>query len=446
MAFEPHNMLELVLFYGIPYKDTNPIAHNLINAFGGIENAIRAPKSEQIKISGVGEHASDFLHFFDFASSVAVYQYMTEAHTKPQYKTSSELGNLLVEKCNEGMTGLHLVMLNNRFEIVDIVPMLSGETPVYNIDRKLLIEEIIKTNSSLAILVQFKPGGVAFPRSEDIMAIYDLKNELLTSGTFLAEFFIVTEKDFTPVIRSSRIFKGTKKFFADDEGEDVFMLSANDGLDAAATQAKVEKIQAEEFNGESFDSERILCRLLSFCMKKGSDELSSALAKRYGSLYRVLSADKNELYDLGVNDVTYTLLRLTLIIKKYLAKKNLAQGLTMDAEDKILLLFSMSFFADEQEKFSFMFFDGTKRFIEMRELSAGVINTVAIQSRTAMESMISRKAKYVILAHNHPNCSPQPSTLDLKTTEKMCYAFENAGIKLLSHYIISRDKYTSVPV
>jgi DNA repair protein RadC len=40
--FEPHNILELLLFYAIPQKDTNELAHTLINRFGSLEKVFDA--------------------------------------------------------------------------------------------------------------------------------------------------------------------------------------------------------------------------------------------------------------------------------------------------------------------------------------------------------------------------------------------------------------------
>ena len=41
--FEPHEVLELLLYFGIPMKDTNPIAHELIRTFGSLSAVFDAP-------------------------------------------------------------------------------------------------------------------------------------------------------------------------------------------------------------------------------------------------------------------------------------------------------------------------------------------------------------------------------------------------------------------
>ena len=56
--FELHNALELLLFFGIPRKDTNPIAHELLSRFGSFSAVFDAPVEELMKVSGMTESAA----------------------------------------------------------------------------------------------------------------------------------------------------------------------------------------------------------------------------------------------------------------------------------------------------------------------------------------------------------------------------------------------------
>ena len=56
--FEPHNVLELLLFYSVPRKDTNPLAHRLINRFGSLSGVFDAKPEELMKVDGVTENTA----------------------------------------------------------------------------------------------------------------------------------------------------------------------------------------------------------------------------------------------------------------------------------------------------------------------------------------------------------------------------------------------------
>ena len=53
-----HMILEFLLCYAIPRIDTNGIAHELINRFGGLENALDADIEELMKVPGIGENSA----------------------------------------------------------------------------------------------------------------------------------------------------------------------------------------------------------------------------------------------------------------------------------------------------------------------------------------------------------------------------------------------------
>ena len=52
--FEPHNVLELLLFYSIPRQDTNETAHRLIDTFGSLSAVFDASVEDLVKVEGVG--------------------------------------------------------------------------------------------------------------------------------------------------------------------------------------------------------------------------------------------------------------------------------------------------------------------------------------------------------------------------------------------------------
>ena len=60
-GFEKHQLLELLLFYGIPQKDTNPIAHELINRFGSIRGVFEASIEALCEVDGISAHTATLI-------------------------------------------------------------------------------------------------------------------------------------------------------------------------------------------------------------------------------------------------------------------------------------------------------------------------------------------------------------------------------------------------
>ena len=63
-TFADHNVLELLLFYSIPQKDTNDIAHRLLDEFGSLSAVFDAPKDVLMNVVGVGENTATLIKLF----------------------------------------------------------------------------------------------------------------------------------------------------------------------------------------------------------------------------------------------------------------------------------------------------------------------------------------------------------------------------------------------
>lgn len=72
----------------------------------------------------------------------------------------------------------------------------------------------------------------------------------------------------------------------------------------------------------------------------------------------------------------------------------------------------------------------------------GLIDTSPSHSREVFRQAIISGASRIILAHNHPSGSTQPSSEDIKTTDSMVKAGKIIGIEILDHIIIGNGYYS----
>ena len=56
-----HEQLEILLFFALPRKNTNEIAHRLIERFGSFPAIVNASTSELMEVEGIGEAGASFL-------------------------------------------------------------------------------------------------------------------------------------------------------------------------------------------------------------------------------------------------------------------------------------------------------------------------------------------------------------------------------------------------
>ena len=60
-GFADHEALELLLYYAIPRRDTNPIAHALMERYDSLSGVLNAPVEDLEKVEGIGESAAILL-------------------------------------------------------------------------------------------------------------------------------------------------------------------------------------------------------------------------------------------------------------------------------------------------------------------------------------------------------------------------------------------------
>ena len=92
-SFNELNALELLLCYAIPRRDTNELAHRLLDAFGSLSGVFQASMQELTSIPGIGENSAMLI--------LMVPQIVKKAHVSKAKETkiirnSTDAGNYLL--------------------------------------------------------------------------------------------------------------------------------------------------------------------------------------------------------------------------------------------------------------------------------------------------------------------------------------------------------------
>ena len=97
----------------------------------------------------------------------------------------------------------------------------------------------------------------------------------------------------------------------------------------------------------------------------------------------------------------------------------------------------------EKEVFVVFCLDTRHRIISREIVSIGILNASVIHTREVFRTAIARNACAVVVAHNHPSGSREPSEEDKKITRQLKQAGELLGISLLDHVIVTNDRFYS---
>lgn len=98
----------------------------------------------------------------------------------------------------------------------------------------------------------------------------------------------------------------------------------------------------------------------------------------------------------------------------------------------------------KREHFVALYLDSRQQLIAKEIISIGTVSASIVHPREVYEPALRHLASYVIVAHNHPSGSIEPSVEDLAVTERLEESGDLLGIPLLAHLIVSRENYTVI--
>ena len=96
------------------------------------------------------------------------------------------------------------------------------------------------------------------------------------------------------------------------------------------------------------------------------------------------------------------------------------------------------------EEFWVLYLNSANRVIHKCRLSSGGITHTTVDIRLLFKNALEQGAVALILVHNHPSGSTEPSHDDIQLTQRVKTAAETLDIKLLDHVIITEKAYESL--
>lgn len=197
-SFEVHNIIELLLFFGIPYKDTNEIAHRLLLRFGSVSNLFDATVEDIMQVEGVGENAATLIKLIPPLCRI----YMTDKEKLSDIIDNVDvLGEFLTRKyIGVNVETVLLVLLDNSYRVISVETVFEGSVNSANISNRKLLELAILKNASMVVLAHNHPGGIAIPSMDDVDTTSRMVRLFDSIGAPLLEHILVAGDQYTPIL------------------------------------------------------------------------------------------------------------------------------------------------------------------------------------------------------------------------------------------------------
>ena len=204
------------------------------------------------------------------------------------------------------------------------------------------------------------------------------------------------------------------------------------------------KIMGFEFLAEHEQLEKILFAVIP---RGNTNEIAHKLIDRFGSIYGVLSAEVDNLEEVdGVGKRTAEflsdLLPLFGVVERLVMKE---KGIVaLDTEDKIGEYAKTLFYDKSVENLYMVCLNSGNQVIRFDKISEGIHTSTDISVHKIVRTAVSAEASGVILAHNHPGGTLEPSFQDCVLTREIDAALNVIGVKLKAHIIVAGGRWNAI--
>ena len=189
------------------------------------------------------------------------------------------------------------------------------------------------------------------------------------------------------------------------------------------------------------DAELLAIFLRSGSRQHSAVELSRLLIQHFGSLNAVFDSSLSELTQFnGIGATKYSqLLAVKELGRRYLNHHFHKNNLSLHSSDLVLDYLRYELKGEKQEVFAVLCLDPELRKIHFKKLFFGSMQHCAVSVNQTLRYALQQHACQLVIAHNHPFGSAQPSAEDITLTQQLEHACQLVEIRLLDHFIISPE-------
>ena len=192
-GFEEHQALELYLFYAIPRRDTNPLAHRLLERYRNIGGVCDAPIDELERDFGLSESAATLLKLLPEMSRLYNESKLSDTNFIDPETVGEMIARRFIGRTSEAVA-LLLGSAKGKILYFDIVAKGSVSSSDFPLRR--IVDLAIRHNARTAYIAHNHPSGSLLPSRADVDVTKLLDSTLSSVGVHLLDHFIVADNEY----------------------------------------------------------------------------------------------------------------------------------------------------------------------------------------------------------------------------------------------------------
>ena len=429
--FDTYELLEMLLYHTVPYKDTNPIAKRLLLAFGGLDGVLGASREDLLLVNGIGERTADFIIRVGRLGHIIGAEIIDE--NEKFIADYDSVGEYLVRYFS-GMNDAAVVgiFLDSSMRIISVKKLFDLDYDSGGVKPKAFIDEAVRRSASVVISAHNHPHGPFYPTQGDRATNSFISESLNSAGFIHAEHYIIMG-DYYAGIGSLKNFN---LHLSQMPAVDHFLES----IDNVGGAKRVSAVSEESYieypkNGYNVYDLSYFADLIEYALPGRGHEAATTLLKKYHTIEQALCAPSRELISL-YGEMCAFYLKLLAYVSGRRVTDNFAFGKNHSSVE--IADYLKALFLGESVEVTYLITRNKKGAVTgCHLLGEGTVSSSEVLPRKAIETAVSAKAESGSIAHNHPGGHTTPSSDDVNMTKFFAGLFRSCDIRLTDHYIVA---------
>ena len=175
--------------------------------------------------------------------------------------------------------------------------------------------------------------------------------------------------------------------------------------------------------------------------QKDTKLIAKELLRRFKTIKGVLDANENELEEVsGISKHSSLFLKMFKDISKIYLENEIQRRDVLSTPHAVVDYFKTVLGGAYDEELRVLFLDNGNKLIKAEVIQKGTVNQSVVYPRKIVERALYHHAVSIILAHNHPGGTLNPSQEDKSVTQRVKSALQTVDISLLDHIIIGSNE------
>jgi DNA repair protein RadC len=188
--FEPHEVLEMLLYEGTPLKDTNIIAHELLREYGSFSAVVQASPEELKKFKDMTETSSIALSMLP---QLVKYYRMDKIRNRTDLKSIGRVNYYIKALLRDSVREeFYLLCLDANHQLLNKKLIRRGSINKINIDIREVAELVCRMQATSIVIAHSHPSGIPEPSQSDDEFTMNLFMAMALINVHLLDHIIVS--------------------------------------------------------------------------------------------------------------------------------------------------------------------------------------------------------------------------------------------------------------